>query len=59
MSHFAPLVSRSRANANGPPYEEIVRPGDLRRYSDDLSALGAFFKPDHMADNFISRELAR
>ena len=59
LSHFAPLVARNRANAKGPPYEEIALPGKLRRYSADLSALGAFFKPNQMMANFISLELSR
>ena len=59
MSHFAPLVIRNRANAKDPPYEEVVPPEKLRRYSADLSALGAFFKPNQLMANFISRELAR
>ena len=58
LSHFAPLVVRNRSNAKDPPYEEVVLPGKLRRYSADISALGAFLKPNQLMANFISRELA-
>ena len=40
LSHFTPLLARDRANAKGPPLEEIVIPGELRRYSSNLSDLG-------------------
>ena len=58
LSHFAPLVVRNRANANDPPHEEVAPPEKLRRYSADLCALGAFFKPNQLMDNFVSRGLA-
>ena len=51
-------MARSRANAKDPPYEEIVLPAKLRRYSADLSAIGACFKPDQLMANCISLELA-
>ena len=59
LSHFTPLVARNRANAKDPPYEEIVLPGKLRRYSADPSASRAFFNLNQLMANFISRELAR
>ena len=59
LSHFAPLFVRNRANAKDPPYEEVAPPEKLRRYAADLSALGAFSKPNQLVANFVSRELAR
>ena len=59
VAHFAPMRTRSRANSKDPPYEEIVLPEKLRRYSPDLPALGASCIPNQLRDNFASRELVR
>ena len=52
-------VSKSKANANDPLFEELVIPERLRNFRDDLSPMGAFFKPDQLMANYVSRELAR
>ena len=40
MSHFAPQIMKSRANANDPLFAELVIPGRLRNFPADLSQMG-------------------
>ena len=59
FSHFQPIVTKLRANAKDPAFEELVIPRALARYTADLSGLGGFLKPNQLMVNYVSRELAR
>ena len=57
ISHFTPQLLKAKANAKGPPFGEAVLPGKLRKYTADLSQLGAFLKPNQLMAK--RKELAR
>ena len=58
LTHFAPHPQQ-RAKAKDPMCGEVVIPERLRNYSADVSALGAFLKPNRPMRNYVSRELPR
>ena len=51
LSHFSPQLLKPRNNAKDPIYEEAVLPEKLKAYTADLSALGAFFRPNQLMAN--------
>ena len=59
LSHFSPHMMKPMANANDPLSGRLVRPWELRNFSADLSPMGAFLIPNHLMDNYVSRELDR
>ena len=59
LSHFWPKLIKPRNNTNGPIYEEDVLHERLKAYTSDLSSLGAFFRPNQLMANYVSRELFR
>ena len=50
---------KSRANAKDPLFEELVIPERIRNFSDGLSRMGDFLKPNQLETNYVSLELAR
>ena len=58
-NHFAPQLVNPRANANDPPFEEVVLPERLRAYAADLPSLAGFVKPNHMMANYSRKELSK
>ena len=59
LAHLSPQRLNPRNNAKDPIYEEDVLHERLKAYTADLSALGAFFRPNQLMANYVSRELAR
>ena len=59
LSHFSPHLSQPRSDAKDPVLEEVALPEKLKSYTSDLSAIGAFARPNQLMSNYISRELVR